>query len=208
MRIMACADSGLLIELDDLEAVVGLYEHLQECPPPAVVDMVPGGRTLLLKLGPAAVPDDIVGHVMSLGPRSARLRTRGRERVEIPVVYDGPDLASVCDLTGLSRTEVIEEHTSTEWTVAFFGFAPGFSYLVGDSTRLRVPRLAESRIRVPPGSVGLAETFSGIYPRESPGGWRLIGRTDLVLWSAERDPPALLSPGSRVRFVDIGGTGG
>jgi KipI family sensor histidine kinase inhibitor len=121
------------------------------------------------------------------------------------VTYDGPDLDDVTRLTGLSRAEVVAAHTGTPWRVAFGGFAPGFAYLVGGDPRLRVPRRVRPRPSVPAGSVALAGEFSGVYPRSSPGGWQLLGRTDTVLWDVDRDPPALLTPGTIVRFVDAGG---
>ncbi|WP_162794848.1 5-oxoprolinase subunit B family protein, partial [Nonomuraea lactucae] len=128
-------------------------------------------------------------------------RARAGE-VEIPVVYDGADLADVAALSGLSEREVVAAHTGTPWTVAFCGFAPGFGYLVGGDPRLVVPRRAESRVRVPAGSVALAAEFSAVYPRESPGGWQLIGRTRVAVWDLAADPPALLRPGIRVRFTE------
>ncbi len=115
--------------------------------------------------------------------------------------YDGPDLDEVARLTGLSPEEVAARHVQAEYVVGFLGFAPGFAYLLGGDERLRVERRAEPRERVPAGSVALAGPYSGIYPRESPGGWQLIGSTTAVLFDATRDPPALLSPGDRVRFV-------
>jgi KipI family sensor histidine kinase inhibitor len=121
------------------------------------------------------------------------------ETVDIPVVYDGPDLDEVGELTGLGTAGVVDAHTGTPWRVAFGGFAPGFAYLVDGDTRLDVARRAEPRTRVPAGAVGLAGEFSGVYPRASPGGWQLIGRTETELWSPERG--ALLQPGARVRFV-------
>ena len=124
--------------------------------------------------------------------------------MEVPVVYDGEDLEDVARLTGLSREEVVAAHTGQLWRVAFGGFAPGFGYLVGEDDRLHVPRRAEARTRVPAGAVGLAGEYTGVYPRESPGGWQLIGRTELRLFDLDRDPPALLRPGARVRFVEVG----
>ena len=122
------------------------------------------------------------------------------DTVTIAVVYDGDDLDEVARLTGLSTTEVVAAHTEQAWTVAFGGFAPGFGYLVGTDTRLHVSRRSSPRTSVPAGSVGLAGEFSGIYPRSSPGGWQLIGRTDAQLWNLDRDQPALLRPGISVRF--------
>ena len=98
---------------------------------------------------------------------------------------------------------MVAAHTAATWIVAFCGFAPGFGYLVGDDPRLRVPRRAESRTRVPAGSVALADGFTGIYPRSSPGGWQLLGRTDVAVWNLDRDPPGLLRPGTRVKFVPV-----
>ena len=118
--------------------------------------------------------------------------------------YDGPDLDEVGRLTGLGTTGVVAAHTGTAWMVAFGGFAPGFAYLTGGDGRLRVPRRDRPRPSVPAGAVGLAGEFSGVYPRASPGGWQLLGTTDAVLWAVDRDPPALLSPGTTVRFVDVG----
>ena len=106
--------------------------------------------------------------------------------------YDGPDLEEVCALTGLSRAELVAAHTGTPWRAAFVGFAPGFAYLTGGDERLQVPRRTEPRTSVPPGSVGLAGGYSAVYPRASPGGWQLIGHTDVAVWDVDREPPALL----------------
>jgi KipI family sensor histidine kinase inhibitor len=121
--------------------------------------------------------------------------------VEVPVVFDGPDLGTVGELVGRPPAQVVEELLATELTVAFGGFAPGFAYLTGLPDHLHVPRRDSPRTRVPPGSVGLAGPFAGIYPRASPGGWQLVGRTNAVLFDVDRDPPALLRPGARVRLT-------
>jgi len=197
---MRCADSGLLVELDSLREVQGLHGALADDPPAGVADLVPAARTLLLQLEPGADPAAVERAVRDVSAGSAQPRDGGLLRV--PVVYDGEDLAAVAELTGLTEREVVDAHTSAQWTVAFGGFAPGFGYLTGDAPQLTVPRRAESRTRVPAGAVGLAGEFSGIYPRESPGGWQLIGRTDLEIWRLDRDPPALLRPGVRVRFEE------
>lgn len=119
--------------------------------------------------------------------------------------YDGPDLDEVAELTGLSPSEVVAAHTGCVWQAGFVGFAPGFAYLTGGDPRLVVSRRAEPRTCVPAGSVALADEFSAVYPRASPGGWQLIGRTDAVLFDVDRDPPALVPPGARVRFVQMHG---
>jgi len=121
--------------------------------------------------------------------------------VEVPVVFDGPDLADVAARWGVTSQEVAARLASYELTSAFCGFAPGFAYLAGLPAELAVPRLATPRTRVAPGSVALAGSWCGIYPTASPGGWRVVGRTDVVLWDVDREPPALLAPGTRVRLV-------
>lgn len=121
--------------------------------------------------------------------------------VEVPVVYDGADLKEVAALWGTDPAGVVARHSAVEYVAAFCGFAPGFAYLAGLPDDLAVPRLASPRPRVPAGSVGLAGSWCGIYPTASPGGWRLLGRTDARLWDVDRDPPALLAPGTRVVFV-------
>lgn len=203
MRFLPCADSGLLVELADLREVHALYAALVDAPPEGVTDLVPAAKTLLLQLDPQrADVHAIEAAVRAVEPREG-LRDESEE-LEVPVVYDGADLAEVARLTGLTEREVVDKHTGADWKVAFGGFAPGFGYLTGGPEDLVVPRRTESRTAVPAGAVGLAGAFSGIYPRESPGGWQLIGRTELQIWNIDRDPPALLRPGVRVRFREIG----
>jgi KipI family sensor histidine kinase inhibitor len=201
MRILPCADSGLLVELADLDDVLALYAELVDRPPAGVVDLVPAARTLLLRLDPAGADAAEVERAV----RDARPSRGARPdvgSVEITVVYVGDDLDEVGELTGLGARGVVEAHTAQEWTVAFGGFAPGFGYLVGADERLHVPRRSTPRTRVPAGAVALAGEFAGVYPSESPGGWQLLGHTDLKMWDLDRDPPALLLPGVRVRFVE------
>ena len=201
MRLLPCAGSGLLVELDDLDAVLALYAELVEDLPEGVVDLIPAARTLLMRIDPARTdPGRVARAVRAAQPRSGHRPDAGR--LEIPVTYDGEDLAEVGRLTGLGEQGVVEAHTAQEWTVAFCGFAPGFGYLVGTDDRLTVPRRDNPRTRVPARSVALAGEFTGIYPRESPGGWQLIGHTSVQPWDLERDPPALLVPGLRVTFVE------
>ncbi|BCJ26961.1 allophanate hydrolase subunit 1 [Actinocatenispora sera] len=138
-------------------------------------------------------------------PARPRIPPVGAAHVELDCVYDGPDLAEVAELWGTSVDGVVARHTGTEFRVAFCGFSPGFGYLTGLPAELAVPRRDSPRPRVPAGSVGLAGEYSGVYPSPSPGGWRLIGRTDRVLFDPDASPPALLTPGTRVTFRAVRG---
>ena len=201
-------DQALLLEFDSTAEVLAWNDVLREADLLGVVDIVPASRTVLIKLdGPRY--QGVARQQLSklrLAPETAREATApvdGRADVVIDVVYDGADLDEVGKLTGLSRQDVIAAHTQTPWRVGFAGFAPGFAYLVGGDERLNVPRRSEPRTKVPVGSVGLAGEFSGVYPRESPGGWQLIGRTDADLWDVDREQPALLTPGQWVQFREV-----
>jgi len=200
VKVRPFGDAALLVELDDLDAVLGLAAAVRAECIDGVVDVVPAARTLLLVLEPGTALDAVRRRVTTLSSAPSASAEPNVEPVEIPVTYDGPDLAEVARLTGLDEEEVVAAHTGTPWRIAFGGFAPGFAYLTGGDPRLRVPRRDEPRTTVPAGAVGLAGEYSGVYPRPSPGGWQLIGRTDTVLWDTERDPPALLAPGGTVTF--------
>ncbi len=200
MRLLPCGDVGVLVEVSQLDEALGLAAAVADLDLDGVLDVVPASRTLLVRIDPARTTvGDVARRLGDLDVEQVR-RPDARQ-VEIPVAYDGEDLDEVAALTGLTTREVVAAHTGQRWTVAFAGFAPGFGYLVGEDERLRVPRRSEPRPAVPVGAVALADGFSGVYPRRSPGGWPLIGRTDLAMWDLERDPPALLVPGSTVRFV-------
>ena len=203
-RIRDYGDRALLIECDDVEGVLALAGMLRETRLPGVSDIVPGARTVLLHL--EAVAHRARARLKLEGMDLARAAGHDAEPVEvvIEVVYDGEDLAEVSRRLNMDARDVVAAHTGTPWRVGFGGFAPGFAYLVGGDPRLAVPRRAEPRTRVPAGAVALAGEFSGIYPRESPGGWQIIGRTDAALWDADRAQPALLAPGMRVRFRSVG----
>jgi KipI family sensor histidine kinase inhibitor len=197
MRLLPAGENALLIEFADLPETMSYHRSMVRERPDAVVDLVPAARTVLVIFDGAPAP--ILEWVAALEP-AVDDPTAASEAVTIPVSYDGADLDDVARLTGLSVAEVVAAHTQQTWTVAFGGFAPGFGYLVGTDTRLHVPRRNSPRTSVPAGAVGLAGEFSGIYPRSSPGGWQLIGRSDVTLWDSERTPPALLTPGTTVRF--------
>ena len=202
MRLLSCGDAAVLVELPGLDEVLALHAALVAEPLAGVVDLVPAARTLLVRIDPTGTTVRAVRQALvRVQPRPGGRQVRGL--LEVPVSYDGPDLAEVAELTGLREREVVAAHTGQTWTVAFAGFAPGFGYLVGVDDRLHVPRRTTPRTRVPAGAVGLAGGFTGVYPRESPGGWQLLGHTDLAMWDLRREPPALLEPGVRVRFVEL-----
>ena len=200
-RVLPCGNTALLVEVAGLAEVLALASAARELP--GLLDVVPGARTVLLVTEPGADLAGLRRAVLDLSADADADVDAGdpEDAVEIPVRYDGPDLDEVGQLTGLGADGVVEAHTGRPWRVAFGGFAPGFAYLAEGDERLRVPRRDEPRTAVPAGSVGLAGEFSGVYPRSSPGGWQLIGRTDAVLWDLDRDPPALLRPGGGARFM-------
>lgn len=175
---------------------------------PGVVDLVPAYASLGVYFDLQCVDADAVATWIS---NELTLADSGHEaasarEVEVPVVYGGafgPDLVEAAALLGLTADQLAQQHAAMVYTVAMIGFAPGFPYLSGLPDALALPRLASPRTRIPAGSVGIGGRQTGIYPRESPGGWRILGRTPLVLFDPQRDPPALLQPGDRVRFRAI-----
>jgi KipI family sensor histidine kinase inhibitor len=195
-RLIDYGSAAALLECQDLAEVIRLLPRLRE--QPKINEAVPGARTVLLRL---AAPLDEADRRMlqSMAPASTEIHQRVRIRVEVD--YSGEDLQAVADQVGTTTAEVVELHTGQIWTVGFCGFAPGFAYLQGEHERLRVARRQEPRPNVPAGAVGLADSWSGIYPRAGPGGWQLIGRTDAQLWDLDRTPPALLQPGFQVQFT-------
>jgi KipI family sensor histidine kinase inhibitor len=202
MRLRPAGDCAVLAEVQDLATVHRLAAAVRTAALPGVLDVVPGYRTVLVTV---AEPADLAPlrdalPVLDLPPAE----TTGRRLVEVPVVYDGQDLPEVCRLTGLDADEVVRRHTAPDYLVAFLGFTPGFPYLVGLDPALHVPRRTSPRTAVPAGAVGLAGDQTGVYPRRTPGGWQLLGRTDAVLFDAQRDPPALLAPGDLLRFTVAG----
>jgi KipI family sensor histidine kinase inhibitor len=201
-RVWPMGDAALLVEVADLDVVLALAAAVRAAEWPYVVDVVPGARTVVVVVEPGTDLAAVRRAVLELD--ADPVAAQDGPVVEIQVVYEGPDLEEVAKLTGLGVDEVVAAHTGTPWRVGFGGFAPGFAYLTGGDPRLNVARRDEPRTSVPAGAVGLAGEFSGVYPRSSPGGWQLIGRTDAVLWDSARTPPALLSAGAQVRFVARG----
>ncbi|MER7757420.1 5-oxoprolinase subunit PxpB [Kitasatospora sp. NPDC097643] len=205
VTVRRVGERALLVELADAPAVTALYARLRAEQAAGtlggVEEIVPAARTVLLD------------GVTDLTALAARLRTAPAAAVapttgplvEVPTVYDGTDLGEVAALWGVSEEAAVRIHTGPEYAVAFCGFAPGFGYLSGLPPQYEVPRRTTPRSAVPAGSVALAGPYTGVYPRSSPGGWQLLGRTALALWDTGREPAALLAPGVRVRFTAVRG---
>jgi KipI family sensor histidine kinase inhibitor len=209
--LLSCGEHAVLVELGGLDDVLAFAFAVRGAVTSGtpgfteVVDIVPAATTVLVVVAEEAEVAALrQGLEMLPAPEPGEVAANDHV-IEIPVRYNGPDLTDVSELTGLSVNDVIAAHTGSDWRVAFGGFAPGFAYLSWGDPRLAVPRRQEPRTSVPSGAVGLAGEFSAIYPRSSPGGWQLIGRTDVVVFDIARDPPALLQPGMAVRFVDVSG---
>jgi KipI family sensor histidine kinase inhibitor len=218
MTIRAAGDAALLVQAGTeppgparLRAAI-LAENF-----PGILDIVPGAETVLVVVEPGhpglpelagrlrALASEVTGSAGSGGAGGDGVLGAGV--IEIPVRYDGPDLAEVAEETGLSPEQVIERHAGAEYLVGWLGFSPGFGYLTGLDPALQVPRRASPRTSVPAGSVAIAGPLAAVYPSASPGGWRLLGRTAARLWDERRDPPAVLAPGQRVRFRPVSGPG-
>jgi KipI family sensor histidine kinase inhibitor len=218
-RMLAVGDSALLIEFGseiDPEVnsrVYALAGQIEASNNAAVIELVPTYRSLLVHYNPlvsdyremSSFLDDAVAGANELPASAARPNV-----IELPVVYggeDGPDLETVAEHAGLSTQEVIEIHAGTDYRVYMLGFAPGFPYLGGLDSRIACPRLKTPRTKVPAGSIGIAESQTGVYPNASPGGWQLIGRTAVKLFdpgaTAANKSPSLITPGSEVRFVPV-----
>lgn len=206
MLIRLVGSRALLVEVADVQVAQALYalvrelSHSSDLTPP--VDVVPAARTVLLD-----GIDDVAGWQRLIELSGDDLGRSGLagpaaepDQHVISVRYDGDDLADVAELWGCSVSEVVERHTSARFTVAFCGFAPGFAYCTSNGALPEVTRRSDPRSRVPAGSVGLAGEYSGVYPTAMPGGWQLIGRTDVEMFDINRQEPALLTPGDRVRF--------
>ena len=193
-------EASFLVDVDGPEAAQGLRRALVAEPIAGVTDLVPGRDSLLVEFD--ALAADARALEAALASRSPMRATTSRLR-QIPVVYDGPDLAEVAALVGLSEAQLIEAHAAGDHQVLFGGFAPGFAYVGGLPKGWRIPRLSTPRTRTPAGSVAVADGMTGIYPAELAGGWRVIGRTPVTLFDPRRLPPVYLAAGDRVTFRAI-----
>jgi KipI family sensor histidine kinase inhibitor len=210
VRLLRFGGSGVLVELSSGAEVMAAYRTLRAALADGtlgdVVELVPAARTVLLTVAAGTTPPHeqvrelLTRPLDALGGSAGPGEVAGAADVVIPVRYDGTDLDLVARTAELTVPEVVELHCSAEYTVAFCGFSPGFGYLTGLPEPLRQARLDDARPQVPAGSVALAGEFTGVYPRSSPGGWRLLGHTDQVMFDPTADPPARLAPGDRVRF--------
>jgi KipI family sensor histidine kinase inhibitor len=198
MRVRAVGADALLLEVDDPAAWYAELSYRRDIGEIEAVEIVPGARTVLLDglADPAGAAEAVKGWTPAPGAQSLP-----GPLVEIPVTFDGEDLPSVAEAWDTDPAGVAERLLATPLHVAFCGFSPGWAYLAGLPEELALPRLENPRPRVPAGSVALADRYAGIYPTASPGGWRLVGRTDVVLFDPDRKAPALLVPGTRVRFT-------
>ncbi|HYI34890.1 MAG TPA: 5-oxoprolinase/urea amidolyase family protein [Glaciibacter sp.] len=199
--VRAVGPHAIVARLDSTDAILALQRVLLEAPLSGQVDVIAAAETVTVLAEGAAAARRIHAWLseVEIHPTASQVGAL----VVLDTLYDGEDLGEVAELTGLSAEAVVTAHSTQTWRVAFAGFAPGFGYLVGENQRLTVPRRAESRTAVPAGAVGLAGEYSAVYPRPSPGGWQLIGRTTQQMWNLEWERPALLSPGDRVQFRPV-----
>lgn len=192
---------AVLAELSGLQDVLALQALLLEAPLPGQLDVLAAAETVMIKAESPSAARRMAALLLDMD-LTAPAHSAG-SLVVIDTVYDGDDLAEVAELTGLGKGGVIAAHSGQVWTVAFGGFAPGFGYMVGENQVLEVPRRNSPRTAVPAGSVALAGNYSAVYPRSSPGGWQLIGRTGASMWDLSRPQPALARPGDRVQFRPV-----
>lgn len=205
-RVLPMGERAFLLEVGALGDVLPLHAALAASRPEGVVDLVPAARTVLVRVDPRRLPL-AAARAWALGA-AAEAEPGGEAAgplVELDIVYDGADLDDTARLLGIGVEDLTRRHAAAHWRVAFTGFAPGFGYLVSDDWPFDVPRLDSPRTRVPVGAVGLAGAFAGAYPRDTPGGWRLIGTTSARLFDPDAASPALLAPGARVRFRPVAG---
>lgn len=205
VEVRPMGERAFLLEVDALADVLPLHAALASERPDGVIDLVPAARTVLVRIDPRRLPlASARSWALAAAAHAEAGTAAGGPLVELDIAYDGADLAETARLLGMDPGELVRRHAAANWRVAFTGFAPGFGYLVSDDWTFDVPRLESPRTRVPAGAVGLAGGFTGAYPRDTPGGWRLIGTTPAHLFDPDASSPALLAPGTRVRFRPAG----
>lgn len=201
LRFLPAGTSSFIVELDDLSSTIQLNDALSAAPLEGVKEIVPGARTLHVTYDPLMTSErQLYAEISAVEPEASTRRSGAL--VELPMLYDGEDLSYMAEYLGWSVEELKRRHANATFTVAFTGFAPGFAYMTCDDPDLVVPRRDSPRIRIPAGSVALAGSFCGVYPSDTPGGWQLIGTTQLSMWDVNRAQAAMLRPGDRVRFVE------
>lgn len=213
MQLIPASDSSLLVVFGDAmspeiqQRVLGLFQTLRARQAASIRNLHPGYVSLLVDFNPLDVTHDEIAEMVATATTSEPASREDEERlVEIPVCYDadfGPDLQDVATHTKLPAEDVVRRHVGATYDVAFLGFTAGFAYLGGMPEDLSTPRLATPRRAVAAGSVGIAGGQTGIYPTETPGGWRLIGRTPLRMFDPNASQPTLVVPGDQLRFVPI-----
>jgi KipI family sensor histidine kinase inhibitor len=220
-RIREAGDSALVLEVGATQAspvpaaidvdvsarAIAIARAVRQRAMPGVRDVVPTFRSVAVFFDPLATDVAAVAAALHEEAGAAPSQSPGRT-IEVPVIYGGdagPDLADVAAFAGCSPEEVIDRHASRAYRVFMLGFLPGFAYMASVDETIAAPRQAVPRVRVPAGSVGIAGRQTGIYPRDSPGGWQIIGRTAMTLFDPNHTPPALFAPGDQVRFVPISG---
>lgn len=204
IQILRAGDRALLVAPHAHEDLDGVVDRLRSGTLAGMQDFLPAAATVLVTLeadADAATVERALRQLLD-GPPIGTSDAEKSDEVTIPVRYDGADLSDVARILDVSVEEVIARHTGALWRCRFVGFTAGFGYLDSPGADLTVPRRSQSRTAVPPGSVALADGYSAVYPRRAPGGWQLIGSTEVPMWSLDRARPALLSPGTRVRFVE------
>ena len=199
VRVLPCGPRAVLAEVDGTADAAALHAWLTAAAIDGVRAIVPAARTVLIEVEPDRL-QVVRDRLARFTPVARPVQSVYAEVVEVPVVYDGADLDAVAAACGMTVGEVAHRHSAPTYTAAFCGFSPGFAYLIGGDAALQLPRRAEPRTRVPAGSVAIAGEFSAVYPSASPGGWHLLGHTTLDIWNTERAQPALIAPGTRVRF--------
>ena len=200
MRVLPYGTEAVLVEVDSLGEVLGLTADLETTPAKGVIDVVPAARTVMIWFDSEVTDVQRIRRDVLARNVEAQVLPEGEE-IKVPIDYGGDDLSYVAEVTGLGESEIVERHQRPTYVVAFIGMAPGFYFLSGGDPLLRVPRRQSPRTSVPRGAVGLAGEFTGIYPRKGPGGWQIIGHTRSELWDTDRHPAALLTPGTRLRFI-------